>query len=490
GTPEYFNNDAPALIGSPASDTTWVEAVYKQLFPNYTISQNEINYWDGLLGSGQITTTQAAYILDTSSLYRFGNIAANPANYVNGSINRAYVSLMGRNATPAEITFWEQVYAANPTYRIEDLQAGILGSAEFFAKNSTANTPLGSQDQQWADALYTDLLGSTNSAAEQNIDLVFLGKAEYAARLQITTAVTSVPEFHTDVTDFVYENYLHRAPNANELAFWAPTVGQQAAAPGAFNGDEQLLNGVLSSPEYFNLQTDPSDGGLHTDNSWLLSLYTSLRVPVNNSQELAQLNTLIADYAPARLAAIQSFFVAPEYMADFVQTEYNALLGRSANANELAFMVGQMQGGATQEQIIAMIISSPEFFNRAPKILNQNVPASYTTLVEAAYQVLFPNYTISQNEINFWVGELNSGAATPLSMAQALDTSSLYFFGASPTTGNYLNGFVNRTYLKFMGRNASQGEINYWMSAFTSTPNLIAAILDSTEYFRQLHQFP
>ena len=166
-----------------------------------------------------------AVILDTSSLYRFGDLASNPNNYVNGSVDRAYMQFLGRDATPGEITYWEQVYAANPNYRVEDLDAAILGSGEYFADNTTANTPLPSQNQQWANALYTSVLGATNSSAEANTDLPFLTAAESNARDAVGAAVVGSPEFHNDVTIFVYESDLHRLPSAGELALWQPIVG-------------------------------------------------------------------------------------------------------------------------------------------------------------------------------------------------------------------------------------------------------------------------
>ena len=84
-------------------------------------------------------------------------------------------------------------------------------------------------------------------------------------------------------------------------------------------------------------------------------------------------------------------------------------------------------------------------------------------------------------------------------MATILDTSTLYFFGANPASGNYVNGFVNRLYVKYLGRNASQAEINYLMSVYNadaaakvpySTLALTATILDTNEYFQKTHQFP
>jgi hypothetical protein len=508
GSDEYFFSDAPVVVGAAASNDTWVRAVYKQLFPNYTIHPFELNLWDGQLNSGQMTRSQIGFILVSSSLYRFVDLGSNPNNFVNCSVNRAYASLLGvagqpgRNASPAEIAFWQQAFNGNPNLRIEDVDAAILGSQEYFNDNTTPNTSQVAQNQQWANALYTSALGATNPSAETTSDLPFLTVAGINARAAVASAVVGSQEYRTDVTDFVYQFDLHRLPSAAELALWLPIVGQRASVIGGFNGDEQLLTAVLGSPEYFQLQSDPTAGGLHTNNSYLTSLYSSLHVPFDPVGEPANLNVLIAAYAPARLTAINTFLASPEYLTDVTILQYQKLLGRnpSTGANsEVSFWVGALSAGTTQEQQIASLMSSQEFFNRAPTILGQSgLTPSNTTFVQAAYKVLFPNYTPSQGEINNFVGQLNSGALSRVQVATILDTSTLYYFGANPAGGDFVNGFVNRTYLHYLGRNATQGEINFWMTNYSivngvgvfNRLGLFRAITDSNEYFVTKYQLP
>ena len=517
GSPEYFNLDAPLVVGGGAtpSNDTWIRAVYAQLFPNYTIHPFEENFWDGVLNANQKTLQQVATTLVTSSLYQFGDVASNPNNFVNGSVDREYVRLLGRHATyntsptqPGEIQYWEAVYAANPFFRVEDLDAAILGSGEYFANHTTAGAPLPSQDQQWADALYTAVLGTTNPAAEQNTDLPFLANAEFSARGAVANAVVGSQEYRTDVIDFIYQDDLHRLPTAGEVAHFLPVAAAAASGAGGLDGDEQILTAVLSSGEYFLDQSDPSAGGLHTDNSWLTSLYPSLHVPFNAGQESVNLQGLIADYAPARLNAINAALTSAEYRTDFIVSEYQTLLGRSPSmgtGSEVAFWLGQLAAGTTQEQLIASLISSGEFFTRSPLIIGQTGNATNTTFVKAAYLVLFPNYVVSDGEVNLFVGQLNASTKTRLQVATTLDTSTLYYFGSpsnpasppSPFTNAGVNGFVNRQYVKFLGRNATQGEINFFMSLYNgnaavpfNTIGLIQALLDSNEYFVRKYQLP
>ena len=152
----------------------------------------------------------------------------------------------------------------------------------------------------------------------------------------------------------------------------------------------------------------------------------------------------------------------------------------------------------TQEQVIASILGSPEYLTRSPLIIGVNTNPDASTFVRAAYLQLFPNYVVSQGEINFFVIEINSGQLTDKQVAFILDTSSLYRFGGSGAA--YVNGFVSRTYLQFLRRNATVAENTSWMNLYAANPNirvedLIASLLVSQEYFAPpppapLHKFP
>ena len=99
------------------------------------------------------------------------------------------------------------------------------------------------------------------------------------------------------------------------------------------------------------------------------------------------------------------------------------------------------------------------------------------------------------SELSYWLSQLppTYNQAAALRMATILDTSSLYYFGSptnppsgSPFTDAGVNGFVNQSYLKYLGRNAAQSEIDSWISVFTpasSTRRRSSALLDSPEYF-------
>ena len=494
GTPEYFNREAPLVVGvgATASNDTLVRAIYKQLFPGYTISQGEASYWIGLLNAGTITPQQIANILDTTGLYRFGMTGTPtvPASY-NGSVDRAYVQYLGRHAGQGEITYWASVYNANPNYPTLNLVEAILGSPEFYNRNNPA-APLSAMDSRFADNLYKAALGATNTTAEQTVDLPFLATVESNARAVIAQAIVGCQEYRDDVTTSVYEHLLNRLPSTSELIEWRTVLGQTAPQAGAANGDEQLLAAVFSSNEYF---MDQRDGATHlsTNDSWLRSLYPNLRVAFNATDESTQLANVLEAYAPTRRAVVNAIVASPEYMTQVIQNLYTVYMGRAAGVGEIASGLALLQGGATPEQVIGVILGSGEYFSReAPLVVGGGATASNDTLVRAMYTQLFPGYTISQGEATYWVNLLNGGTITAQQIANILDTTGLYRFGTTgtPSVPASYNGSIDRAYIKYLGRHAVQGEISYWASVYNANPgyrdeDLVKAILNSQEYFVQ-----
>jgi hypothetical protein len=343
--------------------------------------------------------------------------------------------------------------------------------------------------------LYMAVKGAKNPSAEQTIDLPFLTNAEINARAAVAQAIVGSLEYRNhDVTTTVYQHFLNRLPSTQELAEWAPVVGQGAAQVGGANGDEQLLTAVFSSNEYF---MDHKDAVSHlaTNDSWLRSVYGSLRVPL--TAESTQLAGILAAYAPARQAVVNAIVSSPEYLTQVVQGLYSRYMGRAAGVGDMAFGLTLLQQGGTQEQLIAAILGSTEYFNHeAPAVVGGGASASYDTLIRAYYKQLFPGYTISQGEVNYWVNQLSAGTISGQQIANILDTTGLYRFGTTgtPSVPASYNGSVDRAYEQYMGRHASMNEVTYWASVYNANPNyrdedLIKAILNSQEYFLRTRMF-
>jgi hypothetical protein len=92
-----------------------------------------------------------------------------------------------------------------------------------------------------------------------------------------------------------------------------------------------------------------------------------------------------------------------EARTDFVKDLYVRYLGRAALSGEEQGWVRLMLNGETEEQIIAGILSSPEFYARAQTLISSGTPDE--RFVQALYQLLL-NRTASSAEVSSWVSQI------------------------------------------------------------------------------------
>src|SRR5207249_3720255 len=94
-----------------------------------------------------------------------------------------YFTILGRDPSPAELDYWVGVFQSGA--RQESVEAGFLGSPEFFARAGGTNTG-------FVTALYRQLLGRTPSTAETNY---YLNRLVTEQRPGIAVSFVSSPEF-------------------------------------------------------------------------------------------------------------------------------------------------------------------------------------------------------------------------------------------------------------------------------------------------------
>src|SRR5262249_25420552 len=99
---------------------------------------------------------------------------------------------------------------------------------------------------------------------------------------------------------------------------------------------------------------------------------------------------------------------SPEALTYAVDGFYVKFLDRAAVGGEEAVWVAALEHGATEEQVIATILSSPEFAAHANALIGgANPDANY---IQALYQLLL-HRTASTAEVNVWLGALPKGRA-------------------------------------------------------------------------------
>jgi hypothetical protein len=160
---------------------------------------------------------------------------------------------------------------------------------------------------------------------------------------------------------------------------------------------------------------------------------------------------------------------SPEALTHAVDGFYVRFLGRQAGGGEEAGWVAALQQGATEEQVIAGILNSPEFAAHANALIGgANADANY---VGALYELLL-NRPGSLAEVNGWLGVLPSGRAAV----------ALGFLG-SP---EYRTDVVDQLYATLLDRSAAPAasEVAWWVNSGLGLLAMQEGFASSAEYFQ------
>lgn len=155
---------------------------------------------------------------------------------------------------------------------------------------------------------------------------------------------------------------------------------------------------------------------------------------------------------------------SPEGLTHAVDAFYVQLLNRQAAGGEEMGWVDQLEMGATEEQVLAGILASPEFGNRADAAVGAKPSTSYVTEL---YRIVLGR-AASSSEIDGWVNALpslgRSGVALGFLDSPEFRTDlvqQLYGFAAAPA------GTLASAFPPLLGRTSppAPAEINYWVGS-------------------------
>jgi hypothetical protein len=169
---------------------------------------------------------------------------------------------------------------------------------------------------------------------------------------------------------------------------------------------------------------------------------------------------------PGNLVAVASAVThSAESYAGFVNGAYRRYLGRDPEPAGLAFWVGQMQGGLTDERLEAIFIGAPEYI--------ANHGGTGEAWVRGMYQDLLGRGPDDAG-VSYWLDRLAAGARP---------TDIAFGFAASPEREALR---VGEDYQTFLGRSPGQDEVNYWVGQFVRGANnetVVAGFMGSVEYY-------
>jgi hypothetical protein len=182
------------------------------------------------------------------------------------------------------------------------------------------------------------------------------------SRQALSMALATSPEYRSDVIggnaatgvqDF-YDLYLHRQSDAAGVAYW---VGRMAGIGGPRLTFEQVRLQFVGSWEYSNV-THPGAAATIT------ALYHDvLGRPASQDPQTTDPAGFTYWLSHFNVNTIASqFLYSAEGRQYLVETVYQAVLGRAADPTGLAYWTQQLLDGASDENIIASIQSSSEYY--------------------------------------------------------------------------------------------------------------------------------
>jgi hypothetical protein len=386
--------------------------------------------YTGLLASGTSRAAVATDIL-TSSAYRRALVQSD------------YQAYLGRAADNEGVSYRLAQLAGGATD--EELQANIVGSAEFF-------TRAGGTNAAFVTALYHDLLNRAPSSSELSSAERALVTAETPSRVQQVTTVLTDHAYRAALVQSFYEAYLGRSADASGVSYWVGLLAGGAT-------DEKLQADILSSAEFFT-----HAGG--TNAGFVTAVYHDLLNRVPSASERAHWVAALAS-GTSRAAAATDILTSSAYRTALVQSDYQAYLDRNADATGVSYWVGQLAGGATDEELQASIGGSAEFFSRAGGTNAGFVTALYHDLL---------NRAPSGSELSS--AESALVAAETLSRVQQVTTVL--------TDHAYRAALVQSFYEAYLGRSADASGVSYWVGLLAggaTDEELQASIVGSAEFF-------
>ncbi len=266
--------------------------------------------------------------------------------------------------------------------------------------------------QQFVSQIYTDLLHRPVDAGGLAYWSSLLNQG--ASEAQVALSLESSPEYLSTVVENAFTTLLNRPADATGLANWVQYLNNNAPV-------SAMIANIAASTEFF------ADAG-GTNSGFVNLLYQDL---LNRSPD----PTGMAAFTGELNAGISTYIVAyqilssNEYDQDVVASDYLRIFRRPADSGGLDYWAAQLGNGMTQQDLVASLLSSPEYADRAPPTPVVTLPSSAVTIDESSATI---SGTAQSGSIvlvhngNQVVGsEQLEGAATAFSISVPLTANSV-----------------------------------------------------------------
>lgn len=194
--------------------------------------------------------------------------------------------------------------------------------------------------------VYEDLLGRQPDAGGLSI---WVSALYGVPRIQVATSISSSREYREGLVRRAYDRYLNRVPDTAGLKNWADALDRGWTI-------STIESGFLASQEYY-LRAGGTPAG------WVRELYRAVLGRTAAPSEVDHwVRVLAGGYTRAQVAL--GFLLSTEHLTTVVDGYYVQLLDRHIDPAGRRTWVSALQAGRHDEEIIAGIIGSDEYWNR------------------------------------------------------------------------------------------------------------------------------
>src|SRR5262249_4984933 len=162
--------------------------------------------------------------------------------------------------------------------------------------------------------------------------------------------------------------------------------------------------------------------GLNADQRFVQVLYLDVLQRAGSMAELNNWVTGMHQPGSSAMLVAKGIEESLEGRTRMVGSWYQAYLGRGIAGSEAQGWINGLKSGVSEESVIAGILGSAEFFNRAQTLIASGTPNE--RFVKALYQVLL-NRTASTGEVSTYVAQITGGASRT-GVAQTIVSSMEY----------------------------------------------------------------
>lgn len=461
GSGTYFKSALIVTPGTPAgtngTNASWLKASFYDIFGR-TLDAFGQTVFGGMLNAGVPRATVALQMLSMPE-------------YRARLIQSYYQTFLGRAVDAPSLAAWQNALAHGT--RAEAIVVTLVASAEYYQKNGGVGTNHPQQNFNWLSAVYLSVLQRAIDPAGQTAWANQLDLSDVKSRTNVASSLAKSPEYFSDLVTSIYQNpaYLGRSPGLADLAIWVNYL-QQPAKPGATN-EERFLAQILGSGEFFYRARQAN--GLASNPQWVTNLYQALQVPNTANQQIT-LNALLTAYASQRLTTATSLLYSTEYRNVLVKNYFQSLMKRAPTAAELTTYTGLLANGATDQSVIAQIVTLSEYVVNATNGTGNN-----SLWLNQVYLDLLGRPRDVASSQGYLTG-LANGTLTRLGVVNSILNSI-----------EYKNRLITSFFMQFLGRNPNAGELSLYVGMLSSgktNEGIIALLLDSNEYFLRSHPYP